>query len=201
MLKVPALAAALSLALGACSPTGAGPQASGAEASGPQPSDAPAAAAAAPDACQLVGLPELSEIFSGRTFVVDTGSPAPPPPAGPGRNMIATCTFVSEGASVADMMVVTLLVTIAPSDSAQATLEAMKAGVLSVSPGAQPADIPDLGDGAYWVNLGGRRSGVSVNVRHNPRTWLTVSESSSGQEVGLTVDRLTRIARGVLARL
>jgi hypothetical protein len=77
----------------------------------------------------------------------------------------------------------------------------MKTGVLSVSPGAQPADIPGLGDGAYWVNLGGQRSGVSVNVKHDPRTWLTVSESSSGQDVSLTVDRLTAIARGVLARL
>lgn len=197
MLKPASALSVLMLALAGCSPADEGASAPGAPAPGP----ASAATAAAPDACQLVAPAELAEIFSGRTFVVDTSSPAPPPPSGPGRNMIATCTFVSEGASVADMMVLTLLVTIAPRDSAQASVEAMKTGVLSVSPGAQPADIPGLGDGAYWVNLGGQRSGVSVNVKHDPRTWLTVSESSSVQDVSLTVDRLTAIARGVLARL
>ncbi|MFM7067490.1 MAG: hypothetical protein ACKO0U_11800 [Gammaproteobacteria bacterium] len=100
------------------------------------------------------------------------------------------------------MMSVTVIVTTAPSDGAQRTVEQMKAGLQSLGMKAVPTDLPGLGDGAYWVNLGSdRRSAVAVNVNHEPRTWLTVSESSADQEVAITVERLAEIARRVLTAL
>ena len=78
----------------------------------------------------------------------------------------------------------------------------MKAGVASLGVAARPVDITGLGDSAYWVNLGSdRRSAVAVNVQRNPRYWLSVSESSSGQEEAVTVSRLTEVAKAALGRL
>jgi hypothetical protein len=154
------------------------------------------------DACALVLPQELADIFSGRSFVIDNSGPtARNQPGGASRNMTTSCTFVSAGASVQEMMVVSLLVTVAPNDGAQQTIEAMKAGVVQLGLGAEPTDIPGLGDGAYWVNLGGQRTAVTVNVKHDPRIWLAVSESSRGQEVSMTVGHLGDVARRVLSRL
>jgi hypothetical protein len=59
-----------------------------------------------------------------------------------------------------------------------------------------------VGDAGYWFNIGNdRRSGVVVNVMRNPRYWLSVSESSTGQEEAVIVSRLTEVARKALGRL
>jgi len=52
------------------------------------------------------------------------------------------------------------------------------------------------------VNLGSaQRSSIAVNVKHAPRQWLTVGESSAGDRVEESVDRLTKSARKALAQL
>ena len=154
------------------------------------------------DACKLISPQELGEIFAGRTFVIDNSGPvARNQQGGANKNALTTCTFVSAGVSVEDKNVVTLLVKTAPNDAAHHSTEVMKAGVKQLGLGVEPSDIPGLGDGAYWVNLGTRRSAVQVNVKHDPRIWLVVSESSSGQDVSTTVARLSDIARRVLPRI
>lgn len=154
------------------------------------------------DACGLVTPEALGALFEGRSFVIDHTSPSPRNRAGaPGQNTITSCTFVSAAPEVRDILAITILVTIAPSDGAHQSVAAMKAGAqsLGLSP---PVDIPGLGDGAYWVNAGtAQRSAIAINVQHNPRIWLTVSESSVGQDTALTVDRLTAVARQALALL
>lgn len=191
------LIAGFALWLCACSDSGKGDAA------------APAATAAGVvdfqdlDACNLVSSEELAGIFSGRSFAVDDSNPAPRSrKGGPDENSFTSCTFITADLSPSEMMAVTVLVTIAPGDDRQQSIQAMKSGVTGLGLGAMPVDVPGLGDGAYWANLGSdRRSAVAVNVKHDPRIWLTVSESSSGQEVGLTVERLTGVAQRVLERL
>ena len=61
--------------------------------------------------------------------------------------------------------------------------------------------VDGLGDGAYWFNIGGNsRSGIVLSVMRNPRHWLAVSESSSGQEEAVTVSRLSAVAKAALGR-
>lgn len=196
MIRLHIPAAALALMLAGCGePQPPQPQAA-------DPAPAAAAADTALDACRLLTPEALSGVFAGRSFVVDTTSPAPRNrPGGAGRNAITSCTFVSEGTSPQDMMAVTLTVTTAPNDQAQPSVEKMKAGLAQLAQKAEPVDIPGLGDGAYWVNLGARRSAVTVNVRRNPRIWIALSESSNGQDVTQTVDRLTSLARQALSAL
>jgi hypothetical protein len=197
MLRRGTAAVGLAMALAAC-----GPAESNTQNVAAVPAPASPASNTKLDACALVLPQELADIFSGRSFVIDNSGPtARNQPGGASRNMTTSCTFVSAGASVQEMMVVSVIVTVAPDDGAQQTIEAMKAGVESLGLGADPADIPGLGDGAYWVNLGGQRTAVTVNVKHDPRIWLAVSESSRGQEVSMTVGHLGDVARRVLSRL
>lgn len=188
------LIAAVSLCLGACAEP---------EVDHQRESAAVSAGTQAIDACDLLSPGELGEIFLSRVFTVNNEGPVPRnQPGGPNRSSVTSCTFVSDTVSPQDMLSITVVLSIAPSDARQPTTAAMKSGVTSLGIGATPVDIAGLGDDAYWVNLGSdRRSAVAVNVRHEPRMWLTVSESSAGQEVQLTVERLTGLARRALARL
>jgi hypothetical protein len=155
------------------------------------------------DACRLITPDELGAVFAGRTFAVDQSGPGlANPPAAQGKNTVTSCTYVSADASPRELVAVTVLLVTAPTDAAHQSIDAMKSGVESLGLNATTTDIPGLGDGAYWVNLGSeRRSAVAVNVSQKPRMWLTVSESSSGQPVELTVERLITVAQNVLRRL
>jgi hypothetical protein len=115
---------------------------------------------------------------------------------------VTSCTFVSRGASIRDMVTVSVMVVTSPSDAAQRSTEQMKQGATSLGLNAKPIDLPGLGDAAYWVNLGSAsRSAVAINVKQGSRRWLTVGESSSGQSVDETVARLTTIAKSALGKL
>jgi hypothetical protein len=202
MIRTLALCNVLAITLVSCGNPAPAPQETASK-SATLPTENSAPAKAAPDACALVTPDDLAAIFTGRSFAVDNSSPVPrKTPARPGMNAITSCTFVSSGTGVKDMISVSVILTIAPSDEAQQSVERMKAGVASLGVAARPVDITGLGDSAYWVNLGSdRRSAVAVNVQRNPRYWLSVSESSSGQEEAVTVSRLTEVAKAVLGRL
>lgn len=160
------------------------------------------ARAADVDACTLVKAEEVGKIFGSRAFTIDTSNPMRSMPGGPRRNAVSSCTFTSAGATPRDMMSVTVTLTTAPSDRAQASIERMKAGVALLSPPVKTTDVPGLGDGAFWFNPGStRRTAVTLNVKHDPRQWLAVSESSSGQAVDKTVECLRAVALQALGRL
>ena len=163
----------------------------------------PAAATEAQDACNLVTTDELAAIFGSRSFTQDNMPPEKRnKPGGPRRNAITSCTFISNGASVQDMMTVSIALTTAYSDKAQPSLEQMKSGVSTMGVKFKSGTIEGVGDAGYWFNVGNeRRSAVVVNVMRNPRYWLSVSESSSGQEEAVTVSRLTEVAKAALGRL
>lgn len=154
------------------------------------------------DACTLIKAEEVSKIFGARTFTVDTSNPMRSMPGGPRRNAVSSCTFTLAGPTPRDMIVVSLTLTTAPSDRALASIERMKAGVALLSPPVKTTDVTGLGDGAFWFNPGSeRRTAVTLNVKHNPRHWLAVGESSAGQPVEKTLERLKAVARLALARL
>ncbi len=158
--------------------------------------------AATADACKMISPADLAEAFAPRTFVVDTSGPVPHNRPGTAKtNAVTSCTYTS-GTTMRDMMTINLTVVTAPSDAAHATVEQMKKGVAALGLNATPVDIAGLGDAAYWVNLGSaQRSSLAVNVQRAPRQWLTIGESSAGDRVEESVERLTKIARKALEQL
>ncbi len=198
--------AAIALLTAACAgePTH-GPEAgaSPAAATAPRPEAAVRGPSDTRDACDLVSIDDLAAVFAPRTFATDNSGPVPRNrPGGPKQNSVTSCTFVSSGTSVRDMITVSMMVVTAPSDAAQQSVEQMKKGATALGLNANPIDIQALGDGAYWVNLGSaQRSAVAVNVKQGARRWLTVSESSSGRQLDDTVARLTKLAQSALGKL
>lgn len=164
---------------------------------------APAQDTPTPDACTLVTTDELATIFPGRSFTMENTPPEKRnKPGGPRRNAITACTFTSTGASIPDMISVSVVLTTAYSDKAQPTLQQMQSGISTLGVKFKGGPIEGVGDAGYWYNAGSdRRSAVVVNVMRNPRYWLAISESSSGQEEAVTVSRLTEMAKAALGRL
>jgi len=150
----------------------------------------------------MISPADLAEVFAPRTFVVDTSGPVPHNQPGTAKtNAVTSCSYTS-GTTMRDMMTINVTLVTAPHDAAHASVEQMKKGVAALGLNATPVDIAGLGDAAYWVNLGSaQRSSIAVNVKHAPRQWLTVGESSAGDRVEESVDRLTKIARKALAQL
>jgi len=163
----------------------------------------PAQAGETPDACTLVTTDELATIFPGRSFTMENTPPEKRnKPGGPRRNAITSCTFGSTGASIPEMISVSVVLTTAYSDKAQPSLQQMQSGISTMGVKFKGGPIDGVGDAGYWFNIGNEhRSSVVVNVMRNPRYWLTVSESSSGQEEAVTVSRLTEVAKAALGRL
>ena len=194
--------AALVLSLAACGNPAPAPQGDKTPASDTAAAT-PSPAAETPDACTLVTTDELAAIFPTRSFTLDNMPPEKRnKPGGPRRNAVTSCTFISNGASIPDMMTVSVVLITAYSDKAQPSIERMQSGLSTLGLKISHKTIEGLGDGAYWYNIGGNsRSGVVLNVMRNPRYWLTISESSSGQDEPATVSRLTEVARQALARL
>ena len=151
------------------------------------------------DACALLLKADVDATFAPRTFTLDPASQ--PDIAGTATlASVSTCTFVSAGASVRDMMTVGLLARRSPSDASGVTVATAKVGAAQLK--ATPVDLPGLGDAAYWINLGSaNRPSIQVNVFKGPRVWLIFSASAAGLDANATVEHLAKIAEAALGRL
>ena len=151
------------------------------------------------DACALLLKADVDAAFAPRTFTLEPASQ--PDFAGTGKlASVSNCTFASRGASVRDMLTVSLLARRAPSDATGVTITTAKAGAAQLK--ATPVDVPGLGDAAYWVNLGSaNRPIIQLNVFKGSRVWLVFSASAAGLDVNAAVEHLTRIAEATLGRL
>lgn len=151
------------------------------------------------DACSIVATSDVDAAFAPRVFVIDNSGPTVPKlPAKFAQ--VSRCTFVSKGAKVRDMVVVTVSLRYAPTDETGTTIKMMKEGAIQL--GATPVDVSDLGDGAYWANLGGpKRPNRQLNVGKGKRIWLTIGESSSKLSDLDAIANLTKVAQGALGKL
>lgn len=151
------------------------------------------------DACLLLLKPDVDAAFAPRTFALEPETQ--PDIASSGKlAAVSTCTFVSRGASIREMLTVSLLARRAPTDASGVTVATAKAGAAQLK--ATPVDVPGLGDAAYWVNLGSAsRPSIQLNVFKGPRVWLVFGASTAGMDAHATVEHLTTLAHAALIRL
>lgn len=160
---------------------------------------ATAATSAASDACTVVSVSDVNAAFAPRVFVLDNSGPTAPKQS-PKFAQVSNCSFVSKGASVRDMVVVTVMLRRAPSDETGITIKGMKEGAVKL--GGTPVDVAGLGDSAYWIDLGGStRSNRQLNVVKGKRIWLIVGEGGSKLSDAETITGLTKVAQAALGRI
>lgn len=151
------------------------------------------------DACALLLKADVDRAFAPRVFA--NGEKGQGNFAGTAKlATVSGCTFTSRGASVREMMTVSILARRAPSDQTGVPLAVAKDGAVRLH--ATPVDVPGLGDAAYWVNLGSStRPVISLNVLRGKRLWLVFSATASGLGTETALAGLTKVARATLGRL
>ncbi len=113
---------------------------------------------------------------------------------------VSRCSFISRGASVKEMMTVSVLARRAPDDQTGMTVAMAKDGAVQLK--ATPIDVPGLGDAAYWVNLGSStRPIIQLNVLKGKRLWLIFGATASPLDTDAALTGLTQVARATLGRL
>ena len=156
------------------------------------------AAAAAFDSCALLQKADVEAAFSPRAF--DQGTASPLFPGTAKLAAVSSCTYTSQGPSLRDIVSITLLARRSPEGVNNVSADAMKAGVVQLK--GTPVDLPDLGDGAFWVNLGSdSHPSYQLNVKVGARYWLVFSTAGVRGEQQLAIESLASLARAVLPRL
>jgi len=149
------------------------------------------------DACSLITKADVNAAFAPRMFEPDNSGPAQRVSSKYAE--VSNCTFVSKGATIREMAIVTVSVRLATSDEYGVGIDKMKAGAVALK--GTPIDIVGVGDGAYWVNLGSSaRPSRQLAVAKGKRLWLTFGESSPALSDAEAVARLTRLAKSGLAK-
>lgn len=149
--------------------------------------------AAAPDACSLVTTSDVNAAFAPRVFQIDNSAPVVKLTAKLAQ--VSNCTFVSKGASVKDMVTVSVGLRLAPNDETGVTMKGMKEGAVKL--GATPVDVAGLGDGAYWIKFGGRQ----LVVFKGKRIMLTLGDYAPKRGDAEVIEDLKKVAQAALAKL
>lgn len=151
------------------------------------------------DACALVTKADVDAAFAPRVF--ETGEPGRGNVAGTDTlASVSGCTFTSRGASVREMMTVSVVARRAPGDKAGVTVATAKDGAVRLN--ATPADVAGLGDAAYWINLGSAtRPVIELNVFKGERLWLIFSATGSKLDTDSALAALTKLAQTSLGRI
>ncbi len=151
------------------------------------------------DACALVLKADVDTAFAPRVFA--SGEAGRGNVAGTARlAAVSGCTFTARGAFVRDTMTVSILARRAPDDTSAVTMSSAKAGAVQLK--ATPVDVPGVGDGAYWVDLGSStRPNIQLNVLKGKRLWLIVGVTASALDTDAALAGLTKVAKAALGRL
>jgi len=156
-----------------------------------------ALAAEGRDACAMLQKADVEAAFAPRKF--DSGKPGYAVKGSSTRAAVSSCTYTSRGATVKDMVTVTLVVRRAPSDASGTTPGAARAGAVKLK--VTPVDVAGLGNGAYWVNLGSSAFPViELNVFRGKREWLVFSSGARTLDKNVVLAGLTKIAKATVAR-
>jgi len=145
------------------------------------------------DACAMLRQADVEAAFAPRKF--DSGKPGFAMKAGKTWAAVSSCTYTSKGATVKDRVTVDLNLRRAPNDATGTTPEAAKVGAVQLK--ATPVDVAGLGDGAYWVNIGGS---VQLNVFRGKRVWLIFGGRAKQLDNEAVLEQLTKVAKATLAR-
>lgn len=149
------------------------------------------------DACAVLQKADVEAAFAPRKF--DSGYPGYAVKGSKTRAAVSSCTYTSRGATLKDMVTVTLVLRRAPSAAAAMTPEAAKAGAVQLK--EKPVDMPGLGTGAYWVTIGSIAFPVfELNVFRGKREWLVFSSGARTMDKSAVLAGLTKIAQATIAR-
>lgn len=151
------------------------------------------------DACALMLKADVDAAFAPRVF--GNGEQGLRNVAGTDRlATVSGCTFTSPGASVKEMMTISIVARRAPNDETGITVASAKAGAVKLN--TTPVDVPGLGDAAYWINLGSStRPIIELNVFRGKRLWLIFSATASKLGTDTALAGLTKVAEATLGRL
>ena len=145
------------------------------------------------DACAMLHKVDVEAAFAPRKF--DSGKPGFAMKTSKSRAAVSNCTYTSKGATVKEMVTVTLGVRRAPSDATGTTPEAAKAGAVQLK--STPVDVAGLGEGAYMVSLG---SSIQLNVFRGKREWLIFGSRARSLDNQAVLTGLTKIAKATITR-
>lgn len=107
---------------------------------------------------------------------------------------VSSCTFTSTGTTAKEKVTVSLLARRAPDDTSGVTSSAAKIGAAQLK--ATTADLPALGEGAYWVNLGSAAFPMfQINVFKGKREWLVFGVSGRTLNQSSALMALTQVAK------
>lgn len=149
------------------------------------------------DACAMLRKADIEAAFVLRKF--DSGTPGLTMKSSKSWAGVSECTYTSRGATIKDMITVTLGVRRAQNDETGITPEAAKAGAAILR--GTPVDVSGLGQGAYWISLGSKTfPSIQLNVFKGKREWLTFGCRANNLDQDIQLERLKKIAKNTLAR-
>jgi hypothetical protein len=150
------------------------------------------------DACAMLLKTDVEAAFAPRIF--EPGTPGhEQAKSSPKLADLSSCTYSSPGASPRESLSVTLLARRSPDDASSPTPQAMKDALVKLN--GVPADVPGLGEGAYWVNMGSSSFPViQLNVFRGKREWFVFSAATKAIDAKVALAALTKLAKATAAR-
>lgn len=148
------------------------------------------------DPCKMMQKTDVEAAFAPHKF--DGGSLVQTMKGSAKLAAVSECVYTSKGASIKEMVSVSLLVRRAPTDATGTSPAQARAGAVTLK--ATPVDVSGLGEGAYWVNLGTARApSIQLNVFRGKREWL-VYGAAGKMDSNVLVASLTNIAKATSSR-
>jgi hypothetical protein len=148
------------------------------------------------DACKMMQKTDVEAAFAPRKF--DAGSLSQTMKGSATLAAVSDCIYTSKGASIKEMVSVSLLARRAPTDATGTSPAQARAGAVTLK--RTPVDVSGLGEGAYWVNFGTASApSIQLNVFRGKREWLIYS-ATGNIDNNILVANVTNIAKATLSR-
>jgi hypothetical protein len=146
--------------------------------------------------CEMMQKADVETAFAPRKF--DDGSLVQTTKGSAKLAAVSECIYTSKGASIKEMLSVSLLARRAPTDATGMSPAQARAGAVTLK--ATPVDVSGLGEGAYWVNLGTASApSIQLNVFRSKREWLVYGVAGKIDSNTLATN-LTNIAKATSSR-
>jgi hypothetical protein len=148
------------------------------------------------DPCKMMQKTDVEAAFAPRKF--DDGSLSQTTTGSAKLAAVSDCIYTSKGASIKEMLSVSLLARRAPTDATGTSPTQARSGAVQLK--GTPVDVSGLGEGAYWVNLGTASApSIQLNVFRGKRDWL-VYAATGKMDSNILVANLTNIAKATSNR-